>query len=78
MSTQGLSVIAQNIKRLRAAKGLTQNELAYLSGKASVAMIEAGRLRSPRMETMDAIAHVLGVTIADLYTEQPLELSGQG
>ena len=58
--------LGANIKRLRLWRGLTQEQLDSLSG-VHVAQIEIGVRRSPRIETLEAIAKALGVTVATLY-----------
>jgi transcriptional regulator with XRE-family HTH domain len=63
------TVLGANVKRLRLAKGLTQEQLAheadidltYLGG------IERGR-RNPSLLVMGRIAKVLAVTPAELIT----------
>ena len=62
--------IAGNVRRLRAARGLSAAGLARASGvaRATLAELEAGR-GNPTVETLYALASVLGVTLADLLVE---------
>lgn len=60
-------ILAANIKKLRKAKGWTQNDLAVESGISfrGVQDIEVGK-RNPRSETLQAIAGALGVTESEI------------
>ena len=60
--------LADNIKKMRAAKGWSQATLAARCGK-SIKMIESGDRPWPRPETLDAIAEALGVSRDDLLAE---------
>jgi DNA-binding XRE family transcriptional regulator len=55
----------------RLLRGLSQADLAELAGlsRESVALIEVGR-RSPRIDTMTALADALGVEVADVLPGQ--------
>jgi transcriptional regulator with XRE-family HTH domain len=66
------STVASNLKRLREAAGLSQNELAQncynwgqLWNRDTVASIEAGR-RAMSLEEMFCVVGALGVAICDL------------
>jgi len=63
-----MSSISKNIKKLRGAKGLTQERLARLADVANntVVKIEAGKNQNPTLETLKKIASALGVGIDDL------------
>jgi transcriptional regulator with XRE-family HTH domain len=65
-----VKTIAANVRRLRAARGLSAAALARASGvaRATLAELEAGR-GNPTVETLYALASVLGVTLADLLVE---------
>src|ERR671914_92683 len=65
-----VKAIAANVRRLRAARGLSAAGLARASGvaRATVAELEAGR-GNPTVETLYGLATVLGVTLADLLVE---------
>jgi transcriptional regulator with XRE-family HTH domain len=65
-----VKTIAANVRRLRAARGLSAAGLARASGvaRATLAELEAGRA-NPTVETLYGVASVLGVTLADLLVE---------
>jgi transcriptional regulator with XRE-family HTH domain len=65
-----VKTIAANVRRLRAARGLSAAGLARASGvaRATLAELEGGR-GNPTVETLYALASVLGVTLADLLVE---------
>jgi transcriptional regulator with XRE-family HTH domain len=65
-----VKTIAGNLRRLRAARGLSAAGLARESGvaRATLAELEAGR-GNPTVETLYGLAKVLGVTFADLLVE---------
>jgi transcriptional regulator with XRE-family HTH domain len=65
-----VKTIAANVRRLRAARGLSAAGLARASGvaRATLAELEAGR-GNPTVETLYGFASVLGVTLADLLVE---------
>jgi transcriptional regulator with XRE-family HTH domain len=65
-----VKTIAGNVRRLRAARGLSAAGLARESGvaRATLAELEAGR-GNPTVETLYGLAKVLGVTFADLLME---------
>jgi len=61
--------IAENLRRFRKAKGLTQIQLMEKSGFKSIKRIEAGNITSPRFVGLQKICKLLGVTVSDLYAE---------
>jgi transcriptional regulator with XRE-family HTH domain len=65
-----VKAIAANVRRLRAARGLSAAGLARESGvaRAALAELEAGR-GNPTVETLYGLAKVLGITFADLLVE---------
>jgi transcriptional regulator with XRE-family HTH domain len=65
-----VNTIAANVRRLRAGRGLSAAGLARDSGvaRATLAELEAGR-GNPTVETLYALASVLGVTLSDLLVE---------
>jgi transcriptional regulator with XRE-family HTH domain len=65
-----VKAIAANVRRLRASRGMSAAGLARASGvaRATLADVEAGR-GNPTVETLFAVASVLGVTLADLLVE---------
>ncbi|HEX2202991.1 MAG TPA: helix-turn-helix transcriptional regulator [Longimicrobium sp.] len=62
--------LAANVARLRAARGLTQQELAEVAGmrQPRIAEIERGDA-NPRLETLARIAGALGVPVDSLLAE---------
>jgi len=64
-----MTILSDNIRRLRADRGMSQAALSRDIGVTSLKMIETGRVSSPRYSTLQAIARALGVTVADLYAE---------
>jgi transcriptional regulator with XRE-family HTH domain len=68
----GTEAIATNLRRLRAARGLTQERLADSAGisKAAYRNIE-GRRSVPRVDTLHRLAEALEVPIQDLVTPTP-------
>jgi transcriptional regulator with XRE-family HTH domain len=66
-----VKAIAGNVRRLRSARGLSAAGLARASGvaRATLAELEAGR-GNPTVDTLYALASVLGVPLADLLVAQ--------
>jgi len=62
------SNIAKNIRKLRQAKGLSQDRLSKLADLSlnSIVNIEAGDNPNPTIETLERIAKALEVSIEDL------------
>jgi len=62
------SVIAENIKKYRKKKGITQDKLARLAdiAHATIIKIESGGIQSPTIDTVQKIAKALGVDLEDL------------
>ena len=61
-------MIAQNIKKHRKKKGISQDKLSKLAGVTynTVIKIESGATLNPRVETLKQIVDALGVRIDDL------------
>jgi transcriptional regulator with XRE-family HTH domain len=61
-------VLAANVKRAREARGMSLMQLARATGNhiSTISNIERGTATDPRISTIEAIARVLGVSIADL------------
>ena len=59
---------SNNIKRLREAKGLSQEKLARLADVANNTLIkmESGENKNPTLETLKKVAKALGVSVDDL------------
>ena len=60
--------LANNIKRLREAKGLSQEKLARLADVANNTLIkmESGENRNPTLDTLKKVAKALDVSVDDL------------
>jgi transcriptional regulator with XRE-family HTH domain len=68
-----MAEVGENLKRLRAAAGLTQQQLAVAAGLSVsvVAHIERGHIPDPRASTLRALARSLGCTLDDLAGDEP-------
>ena len=64
-------MISSNVKRLMAAKGLTNQTLAARAriSADTVARTKSERIRECSLDTLISIAQALGVQIKDLYCE---------
>lgn len=71
------------LRQLRTARGLSQEALAYQAGitKNQLQLIESGRASgrkeevgpsNPRMATLSGLAHVLGISVAELFEDATL------
>ncbi|MBT9470844.1 MAG: helix-turn-helix transcriptional regulator [Phenylobacterium sp.] len=71
-------VVGRNVRRLRLARKLTQEDLA---GEAGLAMRHLGRIErgtsSPTVAILARLAEAMGVTPADFLTAEDLPKSGQ-
>ncbi|PIV25066.1 DNA-binding protein [Candidatus Berkelbacteria bacterium CG03_land_8_20_14_0_80_40_36] len=65
-----MSNITKNLRKLREAKGLSQEKLARLSDVANntIIKIEAGKNQNPTLETLKKVAQALGVSVDDLIS----------
>lgn len=63
-----VSVIGENIKKIRTHKGWTSADLAHRAGvgTATISQIESGRRATLQSDTLDKVATALGVTTDDL------------
>ena len=63
-----MSNLAENLRRFRKAKGLTQEKLARLADLTNntIIKIEAGKNQNPTLDTLKNIAKVLGVSVDEL------------
>jgi len=68
--------LAENLKRIRQQKQLTQPALADKSGvsKGYVYMLESGEMTNPTLDILHKIADALDCTIADLTGEPKVAL----
>ena len=64
-------MLAENIKRYRKEKGLSQRALVRVSDVtySELSKIEAGYIKNPGVITVQKIAMALGVTLDDLMKE---------
>jgi putative transcriptional regulator len=60
--------LANNIKKLREAKGLSQEKLARLADVANNTLIkmESGENKNPTLETLKKVAKALEISVDDL------------
>lgn len=60
--------LANNIKKLREAKGLSQEKLARLADVANNTLIkmESGENQNPTLDTLKKVAKALGVSVDEL------------
>ena len=63
-----MATIGDNIKKIRARKGLTQDDLVRKSGvkHTTLTKIESNVVLKPTVQTVAKIAKALGVAIEDL------------
>lgn len=64
-----VSLLGENLKRIRSEKDLTKTKLAELSGVglSTISQIETGVRQSLRSETIQRLADALEVTANDLF-----------
>lgn len=64
--------IKDRLRELRTAAGKTQQELATAAGLSwsVIAQIEQGKTPNPRLDTLQALARALGVTVSRLIGEE--------
>ena len=60
------------VKRKREEMGISQNQLAKMSKvpQSVISNIENGKTVSPRIDTLKAIADVLGCSLDDLFDDE--------
>jgi transcriptional regulator with XRE-family HTH domain len=65
---EGLKLLAQTLKRVRAKRNYTQEDLAYESGLSlsQIARIETVKI-NPTVSTIFRIARTLDVDVSDLF-----------
>ena len=68
----GREVLAENIRRARAARRLTQEKLAELADldRTYIGSLERAE-RNPSLDVMERVAKALGVTLHDLLDDDP-------
>jgi transcriptional regulator with XRE-family HTH domain len=67
---RGRQLVGTNLKRLRIAKGMAQERLAYDSGvdRSYLGGVERGE-ENPTIDILDRIASTLGVALLELFAE---------
>lgn len=68
-------IFGENLKRIRIARGFSQDELARMVGytnRSSINKIEVGRSGIPANK-VNELARVLGVSPLELFKESPVE-----
>ena len=63
-----MSNITKNLRKLREAKGLSQEKLARLSDVANntIIKIEAGKNQNPTLDTLKKVSKALDVSVDEL------------
>lgn len=63
-----ISTIAENIKKTRSQKGISQDRLSKMADLAynTIIKIESGTIQNPTIETLAKIAKALDVKVDDL------------
>lgn len=66
-------LVAFNLRRLRVARGVSQDDLALMAGleRAHVGYLERGA-RNPTLATIEKLAHALEAHISELFLEAPI------
>jgi transcriptional regulator with XRE-family HTH domain len=66
----GRSLVARNVRRIRIAKGISQERLAFDSGvdRSYLGGIER-QTEKPTVDVLDRLANTLGVPLAELFLE---------
>jgi transcriptional regulator with XRE-family HTH domain len=67
---KGRSLVARNVRRIRIAKGISQERLAFDSGidRSYLGGIER-EAENPTVDLLDRLADTLGVPLAELFLE---------
>lgn len=67
MNSQAVKKFANNMKRLREEKKMSQGDIFRATNieRAYISNLEAGK-QNPTLETIEKIAHALGVEVKDL------------
>ncbi|MFI3904735.1 helix-turn-helix domain-containing protein [Ochrobactrum sp. S1502_03] len=67
-------LLALNLRRIRVAKNISQDELALLAGveRAYVGHIERGK-KNPTIQTLAKLAHALNCEVKDLFRTDLIE-----
>lgn len=67
---RGRVLVGLNLRRLRVARGVSQERLAYDSGvdRSYVGGMERGN-ENPTVDVLERLANTLAVSLAELFTE---------
>lgn len=67
-----ISILGQNIKRIREEKGISAYKLSKLAGVgvATIAEIESGKRQSLNTSTIEKVANALSVTVDELLATE--------
>lgn len=62
----------QKIKEIRIKKGITQEELANISGvsRSTIIGLESGKITNTKTDTLRLIADALGVSVNSLFFKE--------
>ena len=67
------SRIGQRIRHLRQQQQMSQEELGFKAGISAAHLGQIERaLKNPTIETVDCIAAALGVSLGELFSEEPV------
>ena len=72
--------VGEQVRLWRNHKGLTQSSLERAAGLAhnAVSRIERGEVQSPRIETLERLAEVMGISLDQLYLQEPPQNGASG
>ena len=72
---QGRKLVGQNLKRVRVAQAVSQEQLAFDAGvdRSYLGGIERGE-ENPSVDTLEKIARILGIELLELF--QPVNDAG--
>lgn len=76
MPMQGRKLVGQNLKRVRVAQAVSQEQLAFDAGvdRSYLGGIERGE-ENPSVDTLEKIARILGIELLEFF--QPVHDAGQ-
>jgi transcriptional regulator with XRE-family HTH domain len=75
----GRKLVGQNLRRIRVAQDISQEQLAFDAGvdRSYLGGIERGE-ENPSVDTLDKIAHILNCTLRDFFEPVETEISQAG
>lgn len=76
MPMHGRKLVGQNLKRVRVAQAVSQEQLAFDAGvdRSYLGGIERGE-ENPSVDTLEKIARILGIELLEFF--QPVNDTGQ-